>query len=116
MATAQGMQTYARTRVGQALSDWKTLPAVQLLPDVQVRRHDVCTQVRRHDTCIQVRRHDVCTQERRHDVCTQVRRHDTCIQVRRHDVRTLAMDGCPAKSTDVSSLSRGQCILRMLMS
>jgi len=36
VATAQGMQKYAQTRVGQALSDWKSLPAVQLLPDVQV--------------------------------------------------------------------------------
>jgi len=35
VATAQGMQTYAQKRVGRALSDWKNLPAVHLLPDVQ---------------------------------------------------------------------------------
>ncbi|KAF5833998.1 hypothetical protein DUNSADRAFT_9483 [Dunaliella salina] len=35
VATAQGMQTYAQKRVGKALSDWKNLPAVHLLPDVQ---------------------------------------------------------------------------------
>ena len=36
IATAQGMQQYARTQVNQALEDWKHLPAVHLLPDVQV--------------------------------------------------------------------------------